>query len=128
NFFWGLGQPFTFPRFLPSASITLAGVRLNALSLAAVAIALVLGTGFWLFYRHTSVGLLMRGVADQVDVARLLGADARRLSAVAWSLAGAVALIVGLLTVPTALLSTDMMDNFFLYAFTAALLGGITSL
>src|SRR5207249_4657421 len=43
NFFWGLGQPFTFPRFLPSASITLAGVRLNALSLAAVAIALVLG-------------------------------------------------------------------------------------
>jgi branched-chain amino acid transport system permease protein len=128
NFLWSLGQPFTFPQFLPTGAATVAGVRLNALSLAAAAIAVLLGSGFWLFYRHTSLGLLMRGVADRPDIARLLGADARWLSALAWALAGAVALLVGLLTVPTALLSTDMMDNFFLYAFTAALLGGLTSL
>ena len=43
-------------------------------------------------------------------------------------MAGLVAVVVGLLTVPSALLSTDMMDSFLLFAFTAALLGGITSL
>jgi branched-chain amino acid transport system permease protein len=128
NFLWSLGQPFTFPQFLPTASTSVAGVRLNALSVAAAVMAALLGTGFWLFYRHTSLGLLMRGVADRPEIARLLGADARRLSVLAWALAGCVALVVGLLTVPTALLSTDMMDNFFLYAFTAALLGGLTSL
>jgi branched-chain amino acid transport system permease protein len=53
-------------------------------------------------------------------IARTLG--------LAWLLAGLVAVVVGLLTVPTALLSSDMMDSFFLYAFTAALLGGMTSL
>jgi branched-chain amino acid transport system permease protein len=71
---------------------------------------------------------LLRGIADRPEIARLLGADTRRLSALAWLLAGLVAVVVGLLTVPSALLSTDMMDNFLLYAFTAALLGGMTSL
>jgi branched-chain amino acid transport system permease protein len=128
NLFWGQGQPFTFPRWVPGGSVSLGGVRLNALALITALVALVLGTAFWLFYRSTSPGLLMRGVADRPDVARLLGADTRRLSALAWALAGAVALVVGLLTVPSALLSTDMMDGFFLYAFTAAVLGGLTSL
>jgi branched-chain amino acid transport system permease protein len=90
--------------------------------------AIVLGGAFWLLYNRTATGLLLRGIADRPDVARLLGADTTRLSGLAWLLAGLVAVVVGLLTVPTALLSSDMMDSFFLYAFTAALLGGMTSL
>jgi branched-chain amino acid transport system permease protein len=128
NLFWSSGQPFTFPAFLPGWSVAAGGVRLSALPLVAAVIALLLGAGFWLFYRRTAWGLLMRGVADRPEVARLLGANTRFLSGLAWAMAGGVALVVGLLTVPGALLSTDMMDNFFLYAFTAALLGGLTSL
>ena len=128
NLFWGVGQPFAFPRFLPSASVPVAGVSVSLLSLVTVAVALVLGGAFWLLYNRTATGLLLRGIADRPDVARLLGANTARLSAMAWLLAGLVAVVVGLLTVPTALLSSDMMDSFFLYAFTAALLGGMTSL
>jgi branched-chain amino acid transport system permease protein len=128
NLFWGVGQPFQFPRWLPTASTGVGGVQVSALSLITVVAGGVLGGAFWLFYNHTPTGLLLRGIADRPDVARLLGADIRKLSALAWALAGCVAVVVGLLTVPTALLSTDMMDSFFLYAFTAALLGGMTSL
>lgn len=128
NLFWGIGQPFAFPRFLPDASVGVAGVSVSLLSMVTVAAAVVLGGAFWLLYNRTATGLLLRGIADRPEVARLLGADTARLSGLAWLLAGLVALVVGLLTVPTALLSSDMMDSFFLYAFTAALLGGMTSL
>jgi branched-chain amino acid transport system permease protein len=128
NLFWGVGQPFKFPNWLPTASTGIGGVQVSALSLITVVVGGILGGAFWVFYNHTPTGLLLRGIADRPDIARLLGADTRRLSALAWALAGLVAVVVGLLTVPTALLTTDMMDSFFLYAFTAALLGGITSL
>lgn len=128
NLFWGVGQPFAFPRFLPGASVGVGGVSVSLLSMVTVAAAVVLGGAFWLLYNRTATGLLLRGIADRPEVARLLGADIARLSGLAWLLAGLVALVVGLLTVPTALLSSDMMDSFFLYAFTAALLGGMTSL
>lgn len=128
NLFWGVGQPFAFPRFLPAASVPVAGVSVSLLSMVTVAVAVVLGGAFWLLYNRTATGLLLRGIADRPEVARLLGANTARLSGLAWLLAGLVAVVVGLLTVPTALLSSDMMDSFFLYAFTAALLGGMTSL
>jgi branched-chain amino acid transport system permease protein len=102
------------------------GVRLSLVSLVTVVVAVLLGGDFWLFYSRTRPGLLLRGIADRPDVARLLGADIRGLSGLAWLLAGCVAVVVGLLTVPSALLSTDMMDSFLLFAFTAALLGGIS--
>lgn len=128
NLFWGVGQPFAFPRFLPDASVAVAGVKVSLLSLVTVGVAIVLGAAFWFLYNRTATGLVLRGIADRPDVARLLGANTLRLSGLAWLLAGLVAVVVGLLTVPTALLSSDMMDSFFLYAFTAALLGGMTSL
>jgi branched-chain amino acid transport system permease protein len=128
NLLWGVGQPFAFPRFLPAAPILVAGVRVSLLSLVTVGAAIVLAGTFWFLYNRTATGLLLRGIADRSDVARLLGADSTRLSGLAWLIAGLVAVVVGLLTVPTALLSSDMMDSFFLYAFTAALLGGMTSL
>ncbi|MBO0681878.1 MAG: branched-chain amino acid ABC transporter permease [Candidatus Dormibacteraeota bacterium] len=128
NLFWGQGQPFAFPHFLPSASTTVGGVQVSLVSLVTVVIAVVLAAAFWLFFSRTRSGLLLRGIADRVEIARLLGADIRGLSGLAWLLAGLVAVVVGLLTVPSALLSTDMMDSFLLFSFTAALLGGITSL
>lgn len=128
NLFWGQGQPFAFPHFLPSASISMGSVQVSLVSLVTVVIAVVLAAVFWLFFSRTRPGLLLRGIADRVEIARLLGADIRGLSGLAWLLAGLVAVIVGLLTVPSALLSTDMMDSFLLFSFTAALLGGITSL
>jgi branched-chain amino acid transport system permease protein len=128
NLFWGVGQPFAFPHFLPGAAVAVGGVRVSLISLVTVGVAGGLAVVFWLLYNRTTTGLLLRGIADRPEIARLLGADTRRLSALAWLLAGLVAVVVGLLTVPAALLSTDMMDNFLLYAFTAALLGGMTSL
>jgi branched-chain amino acid transport system permease protein len=127
NTFWSVGQPFKFPKIFPDRSLDLGGVVLPVHSLGVLAVVAVFAVGFRLLFMHTRLGLFLRAIADRPDIARMLGVGARPMTAVAWVLAVEVCLIVGLLTAPSTLLSTTMMDSFMLFAFAGALLGGLRS-
>jgi len=126
---WAAGQPFTFPRVISGdAAFVLAGVSVSWLTIGTILIALSLASGFaWFFYR-TPLGLQFLGVADRPDIATLLGVRTRRLTAIAWALAALISLVTGVLVAPRTLLSSDMMDFYLLYSFTAAVIGGLTSM
>jgi len=124
----GQGQPFTFPRIFPVRSITLGPLHVAESSLAVAGIAVVLAAGFLALFKWTHSGLLLRGIASDRDTARLLGANVRWLESLAWVLAAAVAAVVGILTAPTTLVSSDMMDSSLLYVFAGVVIGGLTSL
>jgi branched-chain amino acid transport system permease protein len=47
---------------------------------------------------------------------------------IAWMIAAVISVLVGVLLAPTALLSRDMMEPYMLLAFTAVVIGGLTSL
>lgn len=128
NRFWAEGQPFTFPSLLPRGSFSLGGVTVAWASLGILAVAAVLSLLFALLLTRTSLGVQFLGLAERPDVARLLGVRTRRLAALAWVIAGLVAMVVGVLVAPMALLSSDMMEHFLLFAFTAAIVGGLNSL
>lgn len=124
---WGQTEPFTFPSIVPTRTLSVAGVRFQLLEVVTIGIVavflLILSFGF----SRTRTGLLMRGTALRPDVASLLGVSVRRLFALVWILSGIGGLIVGVLIAPTTLLTHDMMDPYLLYAFTAAIVGGIRS-
>lgn len=84
------------------------------------------GLGF--MFTRTDIGLTMRAAAFNPDMARLLGVDVGRMLTLSWALAGAVGGLAALLVVPTELgahpHSTDLV---FVYAFTAAVVGGLDS-
>lgn len=128
NRFWAEGQPFVFPSLLPRGSFSLGGVTVAWASLAILAVAAVLSLLFALLLTRTGLGVQFLGLAERPDVARLLGVRTRRLAALAWVIAGLVAVVVGVLVAPMALLSSDMMEHFLLFAFTAAIVGGLNSL
>jgi branched-chain amino acid transport system permease protein len=128
NRFWAEGQPFTFPSLLPKGSFELGGVTVAWASLAILGIAGLLSLCFVLLFTRTSLGVQFLGLAERPDVARLLGVRTRRLSALAWMISGVIAMVVGVLVAPMALLSSDMMEHFLLFAFTAAIVGGLNSL
>jgi branched-chain amino acid transport system permease protein len=125
---WGPGQPFAFPSLFPAESIEIAGVFIPIASIGFCVISVILAFSFWLFFRRTNSGLLLLGMAEQPDVAKLLGVDTRRLTAISWAVCAVVSMVVGVLVAPTAFLYSDMMDLFLLYAFVAAVVGGFTSL
>lgn len=128
NRFWATGQPFTFPSFLPRQSFDVGGVTIGWSSIAILAIAVVLSAGFYLVFTRTPIGVQFLALAERPDVARLLGVRTKRLAMLAWVTSGVIAMIVGTLVAPGALLSSDMMEHFLLFAFTSAVVGGLNSL
>lgn len=124
---WGQGQPFTFPSPLPDDGVRIGAMHVPGHLLAALGLAVITGGGFRFLFARTRIGLLMRAVADSSDVAGLLGVRTRVVAAIAWALSTVVAYGIGLLSAPTQLLSTHMLDSFLLFAFTAVVVGGLTS-
>ncbi len=126
---WSAGQPFTFPSVLSGrAAFTLADTAVSWLTIGTVVIAAVLAAGFVWFFRRTNLGLMFLGLADRGDIAALLGVRTRRLTAIAWGIAALLSLVAAVLVAPRSLLSSDMMDFYLLYAFTSAVIGGLSSL
>ena len=79
------------------------------------------------FFRHTSLGLAMRAVAQNQASSRLVGIRVGRMLALGWGLAAAVGAVAGMMVAPVVFLDPSMMGGVLLYAFAAALLGGIDS-
>ncbi len=78
-------------------------------------------------FRATSLGLQMRASAYAREMSRLLGVRVGRLLTLGWALAGLAGALAGLLTAPTSSFSPYFMDLDLVYAFTAAVVGGLES-
>lgn len=91
-----------------------------------VAVLILMGANMVLF-RATTLGLLMRACAFAPEVSRLLGVRVGRLLTLGWALAGVIGALAGLLTAPTSSFGPYFMDLNLIYAFTAAVIGGLES-
>jgi branched-chain amino acid transport system permease protein len=91
-----------------------------------VAVILLMGANFVLF-KSTTLGLRMRASAFAREVSRLLGVRVGRLLTLGWALAGVAGSLAGLLTAPTSSFGPYFMDLNLVYAFTAAVIGGLES-
>jgi branched-chain amino acid transport system permease protein len=79
------------------------------------------------FFRFTKLGLAMRAGALNRDAARLLGVRTGWLLALGWGFAAALGAVSGMMVAPTVFLTPSMMQAVLIYAFAAAVLGGIDS-
>ncbi|GAA4418123.1 branched-chain amino acid ABC transporter permease [Actinokineospora soli] len=77
-----------------------------------------------LLFKATPLGLRMRAAAFRPDVAALVGVRVGRMLTIGWTLAAAVAALAGLLVAPPFIHPT-VMDTVFVYALTAAVIGGL---
>jgi branched-chain amino acid transport system permease protein len=79
----------------------------------------------YLFFRFTPLGLALRAAAQNPVSSRLLGIRVGWMLALGWGLAAAMGAVAGMLIAPIVYLEPNMMSGVLLYAFAAALLGGI---
>jgi branched-chain amino acid transport system permease protein len=79
----------------------------------------------YLFFKHTRLGLAMRASAINPVSSRLVGVRVDRMLALGWGLAGVLGAVAGMMAAPIVYLAPDMMSGILVYAFAAALLGGI---
>jgi branched-chain amino acid transport system permease protein len=88
---------------------------------------LVLMVGTLALFRATTLGLRMRASAFAPEISRLLGVRVGRLLTLGWALAGVAGALAGFLVAPTSSFSPYFMDLILVYAFTAAVIGGLES-
>ena len=111
----------------PNRSVDVAGVAISLQDVGTFCVCLVSVLVLWAFFRFTTLGLAMRSVAVNSDASRLMGVRVGWMLALGWGLAAALGAIAGLMAAPTAFLDPNMMLVILVYAFAAAVLGGIDS-
>ncbi|MGI4813891.1 MAG: branched-chain amino acid ABC transporter permease [Janthinobacterium lividum] len=97
----------------------------SAHDLGSVGVTLCVLVLLFAFFRFTPLGLAMRAAAQNPVSSRLVGIRVGWMLALGWGLAGGIGAIAGMMVAPKVLLDPTMMSSVLLYAFAAALLGGI---
>jgi branched-subunit amino acid ABC-type transport system permease component len=118
----------TVPPIFPTGTFRLPGVDVGYDQLAVVISAAVLGLALAAFFRRTQVGLDMRAVVDDPQLAELTGANATRVTALSWMLGTSFAAIAGVLLAPIVGIDVTLLTLLVVQAFGAAALGRLVSL
>jgi len=100
---------------------------INSHELGVVVVTMVTVGLLWAFFRFTSLGLALRGAAANSESAALCGIRVGSMLMLGWGLAAAIGAVAGMLVAPIVFLDPNMMSGILIYAFAAALLGGIDS-
>lgn len=126
---WIWGGDF---KFIPSPFGTkvydLGGVAIPRLYLGMIVVVVVSVLLVWMLFRFTKLGLGMRAAAVRPAEAALVGVRVDRMLAIGWGLAAVLGAVAGLMAEPSQFtLEPTLMQPILVYAFAAAVLGGLES-
>ena len=113
----------TFPSPFPNGLGI--GKFMSPHEVGAIGVTLIVLALLYLFFRFTPLGLAMRAAAQNPESSRLVGIRVGWMLALGWGLAAAIGSVAGMMVAPIVFLDPNMMGGVLLYAFAAALVGGI---
>jgi branched-chain amino acid transport system permease protein len=121
------GEPQALPSPFGSDTIDIGGVVIAVQDIGTIAVTIGIVVLLWLLFQFTKVGLALRAAAVNPTEARLVGVRVTWMLALGWGLAAMLGAVAGMLTAPSVGLDPQMMQPILIYAFAAAVLGGIDS-
>jgi len=119
--------PRSFPSPFSVQTVTVLGAVVSFRDLGVIGVSALVLVLIYLLLQRTTLGLSMRAAAHNPDASRLLGVRVSWMLALGWGLASAVGALSGIMVAPILLLEPNMMQTIIIYAFAAAVLGGIES-
>ena len=117
----------TFPSPFSASPLSFGGIFFTIQDLGVLGVCLLILGLVYVFFRFTKVGLAMRAAALYPESSRLLGVRVSWMLALGWGLAAAVGATGGMMIAPITFLDPNFMQPILLFAFAAAVLGGIES-
>ena len=129
NWIWK-AEVRSFPpsRPFPTSAWDLGGVAVSKQDAGILAVMLVLLALLWALLRYTKLGLALRASALNPVASRLVGIRVGWMLGLGWGLAAAIGAVAGLFTAAAAPpLDPNMMRPVLIYAFAAAVVGGLES-
>lgn len=116
----------SIPAFTRTAT-SIAGANITYLQLTIIATTATLLTGLWTYMNKTRTGRDIRAVADNPQLAQIMGVDANKIKTLTFALGSALAGIAGILIGLEQNLTPNMGTNLMIKGFAGAVIGGITS-
>jgi branched-chain amino acid transport system permease protein len=111
----------------PTRTIDVGGVAISLQDLGTIGVTIAVVGLLWVFFQFTKVGLALRAAAVNPMESRLVGIRVSWMLGLGWGLAAMLGAVSGALAAPTVFLDPNMMQAILIYAFAAAVLGGIDS-
>ncbi|HLC49122.1 MAG TPA: branched-chain amino acid ABC transporter permease [Candidatus Andersenbacteria bacterium] len=108
--------------------IELWGAIITPLQIVIIATALLLLCFVWIFTKYTKLGKAMRAVADNEELAEIMGLNARAVQAKSFVLGSGIAGLASVLVVLEQNIEPVMGTGLIIKGFTGAIIGGISSL
>jgi branched-chain amino acid transport system permease protein len=121
----GANRPFQGP--FSTRTIDVGGVPISVQDVGIVVVSFALVALLGLFFRYTKLGLALRAAAVNPDSSRLVGVRVGWMLALGWGIAALLGAVAGMMVAPVVFLDPNMMQTILLYAFAAAVLGGLDS-
>ena len=119
--------PRDFPSPFSVRTVDILGAAASYRDLGVIGVSAVVLVLIYLLLQRTTIGLAMRAAAHHPEASRLLGVRVSWMLALGWGLASAAGAVSGIMVAPILLLEPNMMQSVIIYAFAAAVLGGIES-
>ena len=128
-FFDSQGRPIA-KAFPTTDRVTVLSVQISDQRLWLIGTVLVLAVVLGLFFTRTNLGLAIIGASQEPTATELVGISVRRLSTFTWVLAALLGGLAAVIAIPDGGSFTPgvMTSGYLIPAFTAAVLGGMTSL
>lgn len=123
----GEPKPFPSPGVFQGSPLSIGPADISRTNVGVFCMSLVIMGLIYLFFNYTKVGLAMRATAQNRVAGSLVGIHVGRMLALGWALSATVGAVAGMLLAPTLFLSPSMMAGVLLFAFAAAVLGGLDS-
>ena len=124
----GVPKPFPSPALFSGAPLSMGTVTISRLNIGIFGMAVAIMLALFTFLNGTKLGLGMRATAQNPSAARLVGIPVGRMLTLGWALSAAVGAVAGMLIAPLLALQPSMMFGVLIFAFAAAVLGGLNSL
>jgi branched-chain amino acid transport system permease protein len=113
---------------VPRFNFSAAGIRIASYDLTVLAVTLLIVGGLFVIIERTKLGVAFRAVSTHPFACEVCGLNLRSVHLFSWLAAAILGLVAALLIVPTTFLSSTTVPSFMLQAFTAAVVGGFSSL
>ena len=125
---WGAEIRFMPPAF-PAHTIHVGSVAFSVQDLGTIGVSIASVLVLWALFQFTKLGLAMRAAALRPEAARFVGVRVSWMLSLGWGLAAVLGAVAGMMAAasPSVLLQPNMMDGVLIYAFAAAVVGGLES-
>jgi len=125
---WNPGEARVLPEFFAGHHVRLFTINITYHQLTMISVAAIVAAFLRLLFTRTQIGIAMRAVVDDPELAALTGADPDRVRAVSWALGASLAGLAGILLAPLVSLDIILLTLLVINGYAAAMVGRLKSL